>query len=127
MKNILNTEIELGISFPEKYKKILKEFEIILVLENDKVNFDLYTLDKLFEAINNTSYCKTLKYMSDNPHQDIDINKTFLFGSSGNGKRVFFNLKDMSIWEYWLDDDSMIMLYQNFDHFIKNAAEVDKM
>lgn len=52
--------------------------------------------------------------------------KTFVFASSGDDARLYFDLTGLSIWEYWMDDGSIRQVYGNFEDLLLNAKFIEQ-
>lgn len=124
MKSFNDVEEVFNIKFPEQYLNVLKTFELYFEFEKNDVVYELYGNKKLFSNI--STDLLYFQYMSIWTEKKISEHQTFVFGSSGDGKRIFFNLDDMSIWELWLDDKSMNKIYDNFDTFMAQSIFLDK-
>lgn len=88
-------------------------------------DIDLYPIQKLFSKVKQ-ELC-TYEYLQIWQSTQFDqFIKTFVFARSGDGTRLYFNLVDMSIWEYWLDEGSVRQLYKNFEDLMLNAELIDQ-
>lgn len=117
---ITKFEIENGVFFPESYKEILNQFDIFRVYEYQEKDLDIWSISYIFKDIDNEYKCWELLKRNLST-QLIDTNKTFVFGSLGDGIRLFFNLMDMSIWMYYLDDDSIEQLELTFEELLNKS------
>ena len=54
------------------------------------------------------------------------VKKGFMFGTSSDGGRLYFDLNDnLSIWEYWLDDGSIGKVADTFDEILEYGKIID--
>ncbi|QQU05577.1 hypothetical protein [Myroides odoratus] len=138
-------QLFLAEKLPSVYGGILhsfRQFYVIQLSDGDDVEF--YSVDKLVESFNQELqlhqaisqffldaaskhpvgkvYCR----MSD---RDIDVavfKETFYFGLRGDYGRLFINLANQSIWEYWLDDGSVGYCAPSMDEFLQGSAVLAK-
>ena len=88
-------------------------------------DIDLYPIQKLFSKVKQEMCTYEYLQIWQSTQSDQFI-KTFVFARSGEGTRLYFNLVDMSIWEYWLDEGSVRQLYKNFEDLMLNAELIDQ-
>lgn len=130
---------------PEAYKLLLNSFNTILVLElKNGEDVDFLSIIKLLEPYNKNSKRHQMvevlmeDYISSNKIQTLFCRKTqtqiedslftesFYFASMGDDSRLFFNTKDWSIWEFWMDDKSVGKIADNFDEFLIDSKIIEK-
>ncbi|ENV32710.1 SMI1/KNR4 family protein [Acinetobacter gerneri] len=128
MLNIEKLEKDSNILFFNEYKELLSEFKLYMEIEKGDILYELYSLDKLFSKIeNNLKYYQYLILWESvgNNKENEEYTKTFVFGSSSDGKRLYYDLNDMSIWEYWMDDKSKVKLFNSFGDFFTHSKIID--
>lgn len=130
---------------PEAYKLLLNSFNTILVLElKNGEDVDFLSIIKLLEPYNKNSKRHQMvevlmeDYISSNKTQTLFCRETqtqiedsfftenFYFGSMGDDSKLFFNLKDWSVWEFWMDDKSVGKIADNFDEFLVDSKIIEK-
>lgn len=122
MNSLRDIEELLSVKFPNSFHETLSSFDIFFVFEKNNDEFEVYSLNKLLTTIEGNLFY--FQYMS---VWKGDLgNNFFVFGSSGDGKRIYFNLEDLTVWEYWLDDNSSRKIYQNFDMLITDIDVIEK-
>ena len=130
---------------PEAYKLLLNSFNAIQVLElkiGEEVDF--LSIKKLLEPYNKSSKRHQMievlmeDYTSLNKTQtlfcrekqtqieDSLFTESFYFASMSDDSRLFFNLKDWSVWEFWMDDKSVSKIADDFDEFIVDSKIIEK-
>ena len=57
---------------------------------------------------------------------NLILENTFVFGSLGDDSRLYFNLSDGSVWDYWLDDKSTHKIANSFDELLSEATLEEK-
>lgn len=122
MNSLRDIEELLSVKFPNSFHETLSSFDIFFVFEKNNDEFEVYSLNKLLTTIEgNLFYFQYMAVWKG----DLD-NNFFVFGSSGDGKRIYFNLEDLTVWEYWLDDNSSRKIYQNFEMLITDIDVIEK-
>ena len=107
---------------PQSYKEILQSFELVCLYEYEGEELDIWNSNILFSMINRDYYqYELLEYFS-----VPNIGRTFAFGSSHDDGRLYFDLTDFSVWEYWLDDGSTHKIADSFDELLTKAKLLDK-
>ena len=107
---------------PQSYKEILQSFELVCLYEYEGEELDIWNSNILFSMINRDYYqYELLEYFS-----VPNIGRTFAFGSSHDDGRLYFDLTDFSVWEYWLDDGSTRKIADSFDELLTKAKLLDK-
>ena len=107
---------------PKSYKEILQSFELVCLYEYKGEELDIWNSNILFSMINRDYYqYELLEYFS-----VPNIGRTFAFGSSHDDGRLYFDLTDFSVWEYWLDDGSTHKIADSFDELLTKAKLLDK-
>ena len=107
---------------PKSYKEILQSFELVCLYEYEGEELDIWNSNILFSMINRDYYqYELLEYFS-----VPNIGRTFAFGSSHDDGRLYFDLTDFSVWEYWLDDGSTHKIADSFDELLTKAKLLDK-
>ncbi len=142
---IQQLEEKIGNTLPSSYKNILESFENILLIElanEEEVDFHsvqnlLQPYDKLHKsyqmltilmedyfARKNTTqlYCRD----TENEIDGNTLTENLYFGQMGDDSALFFNLKDMSIWEFWQDDSSVGKIANTFEEFISDFTIIKK-
>ncbi len=107
---------------PQSYKEILQSFELVCLYEYKGEDLDIWNSNILFSMINRDYYqYELLEYFS-----VPNVGRTFAFGSSHDDGRLYFDLTDFSVWEYWLDDGSTRKIADSFDELLTKAKLLDK-
>ena len=107
---------------PQSYKEILQSFELVCLYEYEGEDLDIWNSNILFSMINRDYYqYELLEYFS-----VPNVGRTFAFGSSHDDGRLYFDLTDFSVWEYWLDDGSTHKIADSFDELLTKAKLLDK-
>ena len=107
---------------PQSYKEILQSFELVCLYEYKGEDLDIWNSNILFSMINRDYYqYELLEYFS-----VPNVGRTFAFGSSHDDGRLYFDLTDFSVWEYWLDDGSTHKIADSFDELLTKAKLLDK-
>ena len=107
---------------PQSYKEILQSFELVCLYEYKGEDLDIWNSNILFSMINRDYYqYELLEYFS-----VPNVGRTFAFGSSHDDGRLYFDLTDFSVWEYWLDDGSTHKIADSFDKLLTKAKLLDK-
>lgn len=107
---------------PKSYKEILQSFELVCLYEYKGEELDIWNSNILFSMINRDYYqYELLEYFS-----VPNVGRTFAFGSSHDDGRLYFDLTDFSVWEYWLDDGSTHKIADSFDELLTKAKLLDK-
>ena len=107
---------------PQSYKEILQSFELVCLYEYKGEELDIWNSNILFSMINRDYYqYELLEYFS-----VPNVGRTFAFGSSHDDGRLYFDLTDFSVWEYWLDDGSTRKIADSFDELLTKAKLLDK-
>ena len=107
---------------PKSYKEILQSFELVCLYEYKGEELDIWNSNILFSMINRDYYqYELLQYFS-----VPNVGRTFAFGSSHDDGRLYFDLTDFSVWEYWLDDGSTHKIADSFDELLTKAKLLDK-
>ena len=107
---------------PKSYKEILQSFELVCLYEYKGEELDIWNSNILFSMINRDYYqYELLEYFS-----VPNVGRTFAFGSSHDDGRLYFDLTDFSVWEYWLDDGSTHKITDSFDELLTKAKLLDK-
>ena len=107
---------------PKSYKEILQSFELVCLYEYRGEELDIWNSNILFSMINRDYYqYELLEYFS-----VPNVGRTFAFGSSHDDGRLYFDLTDFSVWEYWLDDGSTHKIADSFDELLTKAKLLDK-
>jgi hypothetical protein len=120
-KSIYSRRIQ-SLVLPQSYKEILQSFELVCLYEYEGEELDIWNSNILFSMINRDYYqYELLEYFS-----VPNIGRTFAFGSSHDDGRLYFDLTDFSVWEYWLDDGSTHKIADSFDELLTKAKLLDK-
>ena len=107
---------------PKSYKEILQSFELVCLYEYEGEELDIWNSNILFSMINRDYYqYELLEYFS-----VPNVGRTFAFGSSHDDGRLYFDLTDFSVREYWLDDGSTYKIADSFDELLTKAKLLDK-
>lgn len=140
-----NLEEAINKALPNAYVNLLESFDNILLIElanGEEVDFHsvqnlLQPYDKLnkryqmltvlmedyFVRKNSTQlYCRD----AENEIDGNTLTENFYFGKMGDDSALFFNLKDMSIWEFWQDDSSVGNIANTFEEFMGNFSIIQK-
>ena len=107
---------------PQSYKEILQSFELVCLYEYKGEELDIWNSNILFSMINRDYYQYELHEYFSVPN----VGRTFAFGSSHDDGRLYFDLTDFSVWEYWLDDGSTHKIADSFDELLTKAKLLDK-
>ena len=120
-KSIYSRRIQ-SLVLPQSYKEILQSFELVCLYEYEGEELDIWNSNILFSMINRDYYqYELLEYFS-----VPNVGRTFAFGSSHDDGRLYFDLTDFSVWEYWLDDGSTRKIADSFDELLTKAKLLDK-
>ena len=120
-KSIYSRRIQ-SLVLPQSYKEILQSFELVCLYEYKGEDLDIWNSNILFSMINRDYYqYELLEYFS-----VPNVGRTFAFGSSHDDGRLYFDLTDFSVWEYWLDDGSTRKIADSFDELLTKAKLLDK-
>ena len=120
-KSIYSRRIQ-SLVLPKSYKEILQSFELVCLYEYEGEELDIWNSNILFSMINRDYYqYELLEYFS-----VPNVGRTFAFGSSHDDGRLYFDLTDFSVWEYWLDDGSTHKIADRFDELLTKAKLLDK-
>ena len=120
-KSIYSRRIQ-SLVLPKSYKEILQSFELVCLYEYKGEELDIWNSNILFSMINRDYYqYELLEYFS-----VPNVGRTFAFGSSHDDGRLYFDLTDFSVWEYWLDDGSTHKIADSFDELLTKAKLLDK-
>ena len=120
-KSIYSRRIQ-SLVLPKSYKEILQSFELVCLYEYKGEELDIWNSNILFSMINRDYYqYELLEYFS-----VPNVGRTFAFGSSHDDGRLYFDLTDFSVWEYWLDDGSTRKIADSFDELLTKAKLLDK-
>ncbi|EFI16353.1 conserved hypothetical protein [Bacteroidetes oral taxon 274 str. F0058] len=122
MNRIIYSRRIQSIVLPKSYKEILQSFELVCLYEYEGEELDIWNSNILFSMINRDYYqYELLEYFS-----VPNVGRTFAFGSSHDDGRLYFDLTDFSVWEYWLDDGSTHKIADSFDELLTKAKLLDK-
>ena len=122
MNRIIYSRRIQSLVLPKSYKEILQSFELVCLYEYKGEELDIWNSNILFSMINRDYYqYELLEYFS-----VPNIGRTFAFGSSHDDGRLYFDLTDFSVWEYWLDDGSTHKIADSFDELLTKAKLLDK-
>ena len=95
---------------------------LVCLYEYKGEDLDIWNSNILFSMINRDYYqYELLEYFS-----VPNVGRTFAFGSSHDDGRLYFDLTDFSVWEYWLDDGSTRKIADSFDELLTKAKLLDK-
>ena len=120
-KSIYSRRIQ-SLVLPQSYKEILHSAERVCLYEYKGEDLDIWNSNILFSMINRDYYqYELLEYFS-----VPNVGRTFAFGSSHDDGRLYFDLTDFSVWEYWLDDGSTRKIADSFDELLTKAKLLDK-
>ena len=142
MDNLLNKlEEEIAQQVPLAYKNILENFQRIYALElSNGKNVDFLSLTRLHLSYSRSykrhqmitsliqDYCHAHKSSSLQRHDSDEIidaaefNSTLYFANMGDDARLFFNLKDWTVWEFWMEDNSVAKIASTFEAFILDSS-----
>ena len=144
MKELLSIEKNLNILFPQSYKNTLDKFKLFMEIEFKDYEIDLFNNNLLFDELNSFPRWNYMEYLveinkkkqkAENIVQRHDstefvdserVKKGFMFGTSSDGGRLYFNLNEnLSIWEYWLDDGSVGKVADTFDEILEYGKIID--
>jgi hypothetical protein len=144
MKELLSIEKNLNILFPQSYKNTLDKFKLFMEIEFKDYEIDLFNNNLLFDELNSFPRWNYMEYLveinkkkqkAENIVQRHDstefvdserVKKGFMFGTSSDGGRLYFDLNDnLSIWEYWLDDGSVGKVADTFDEILEYGKIID--
>lgn len=126
-------ETENGVAFPKAYKEILGSFESYIIYDYRVNEFgvqktkdlNFYGISRLFEDIDKTH--KLYQFVaSEISSSVIDSDKTFTFGGLSDAVELFFDLRDMSIWRYYLDDGSIAQIEPSFEALMGKSSFVTR-
>ena len=122
MNRIIYSRRIQSLVLPQSYKEILQSFELVCLYEYKGEELDIWNSNILFSMINRDYYqYELLEYFS-----VPNVGRTFAFGSSHDDGRLYFDLTDFSVWEYWLDDGSTHKIADSFDELLTKAKLLDK-
>lgn len=122
MNRIIYSKRIQSLVLPQSYKEILQSFELVCLYEYKGEDLDIWNSNILFSMINRDYYqYELLEYFS-----VPNVGRTFAFGSSHDDGRLYFDLTDFSVWEYWLDDGSTRKIADSFDELLTKAKLLDK-
>ena len=122
MNKSINSRRIQSLVLPKSYKEILQSFELVCLYEYEGEELDIWNSNILFSMINRDYYqYELLEYFS-----VPNVGRTFAFGSSHDDGRLYFDLTDFSVWEYWLDDGSTRKIADSFDELLTKAKLLDK-
>ena len=122
MNRIIYSRRIQSIVLPKSYKEILQSFELVCLYEYEGEELDIWNSNILFSMINRDYYqYELLEYFS-----VPNVGRTFAFGSSHDDGRLYCDLTDFSVWEYWLDDGSTHKIADSFDELRTKAKLLDK-
>ena len=122
MNRIIYSRRIQSLVLPKSYKEILQSFELVCLYEYEGEELDIWNSNILFSMINRDYYqYELLEYFS-----VPNVGRTFAFGSSHDDGRLYFDLTDFSVWEYWLDDGSTYKIADSFDELLTKAKLLDK-
>ena len=122
MNKSINSRRIQSLVLPKSYKEILQSFELVCLYEYKGEDLDIWNSNILFSMINRDYYqYELLEYFS-----VPNVGRTFAFGSSHDDGRLYFDLTDFSVWEYWLDDGSTRKIADSFDELLTKAKLLDK-
>ena len=122
MNKSINSRRIQSLVLPQSYKEILQSFELVCLYEYEGEELDIWNSNILFSMINRDYYqYELLEYFS-----VPNVGRTFAFGSSHDDGRLYFDLTDFSVWEYWLDDGSTHKIADSFDELLTKAKLLDK-
>ena len=122
MNRIIYSRRIQSLVLPKSYKEILQSFELVCLYEYEGEELDIWNSNILFSMINRDYYqYELLEYFS-----VPNVGRTFAFGSSHDDGRLYFDLTDFSVWEYWLDDGSTHKIADSFDELLTKAKLLDK-
>lgn len=129
---------------PEIYQEILQAFEVYCTLElRSGEELDFFSRTKLQEEFKKgvLFYQGINELLIDSGNQHIEgkvldrttsnyldlsyFSNTFYFGIINQHGRLFFNLKDKSIWSYWLDEGSVAKLTDSLQDLIYGYTSFD--
>ena len=144
MNKLSSIEKNLNILFPQSYKNTLDKFKLFMEIEFKDYEIDLFNKNLLFDELNSFPRWNYMEYLveinkkkqkAENIVQRHDstefvdserVKKGFMFGSSSDGGRLYFDLNDnLSIWEYWLDDGSIGKVADTFDEILEYGKIID--
>lgn len=147
MSQTTNQNQLLGLpeNLPIAYIELLKSFKSLLVLElENQTEVELHSLEKLVAPISDQTpryqMIESLmrEYLLKNTKQtlfcrntqsEIDaltLKENFYFGKLDSDAALILNLEDFSIWEFWLDDNSIAKLADTFEQFLGLYTIVEK-
>ena len=122
MNRIIYSRRIQSLVLPKSYKEILQSFELVCLYEYKGEELDIWNSNILFSMINRDYYqYELLEYFS-----VPNVGRTFAFGSSHDDGRLYFDLTDFSVCEYWLDDGSTHKIADSFDELLTKAKLLDK-
>ena len=143
-ERIIKHRKKLNILFPQSYKNTLDKFKSFMEIEFKDYEIDLFNNNLLFDELNSFPRWNYMEYLveinkkkqkAENIVQRHDstefvdaerVKKGFMFGSSSDGGRLYFDLNDnLSIWEYWLDDGSIGKVADTFDEILEYGETID--
>ena len=100
MNRITETEQKHSFELPALYKEILSSFDLYCLYQYKGKDLDIKNCNLLFEKLSR-------RLIKRGNYYNILMNlilKILCFGSLGDDSRLYFNLSDGSVWDYWLDD-----------------------
>lgn len=145
MNRITKIEQENNFLLPESYKKLLADFELFMEIEFKDKDMDIMNKNLVTEPIKKPLQCwqyvnlwvseddrikdnKVIRHDLSSETIDTErVKNSFMFGSYGDGVRLYFDVLDnMSVWEYWLDEGSVGKIADSFDEIVKHGEIIDK-
>jgi len=118
MNRITETEQKHSFELPAFYKEILSSFDLYCLYQYKGKDLDIKNRNLLFEKLSRDYQAWQLLQYLDEPNTE----NTFVFGSLGDDSRLYFNLSDGSVWDYWLDDKSTHKIANSFDELLSEEA-----
>ena len=144
MQRITQIEQQNGFTLPNSYKQLLDTFELFMVLEFKAKDMDIKNINLITEPIRKATLqswqCIKLWVFEDDRIVDDKVRRhdvegefvdkkhlehTFMFGSYGDGVRLYFDTTDMSVWQYWMDEGSVGKVADSFDEIIQNSEVIE--
>lgn len=122
MNRITETEQKHSFELPALYKEILSSFDLYCLYQYKGKDLDIKNRNLLFEKLSRDYQAWQLLQYLDEPNTE----NTFVFGSLGDDSRLYFNLSDESVWDYWLDDKSTHKIANSFDELLSEATLEEK-
>lgn len=145
MNRIEKIEQENNFKLPESYKRLLADFQLFMLLEFKGKDMDIQNINLITEPVRKTNL-QSWQYIQlwiseDDRIQENKVRRhdlegefldrsrfenTFMFGSYGDGVRLFFDTKDGSVWQYWMDEGSVGKVAESFDEILQNSEIIEK-